>query len=48
MLKILGETLLIATRMNRDFEPDRHLRELSEQGEAARLRREIRLPRFWQ
>lgn len=49
MLKIIGETLLIATRMDRAFEPNRDARNLPEASETQRTRNEIhRLPRFWQ
>lgn len=48
MLKIIGETLLIATRMDRAFEPNRDAR-ATEASETQRTRSEIhRLPRFWQ
>lgn len=46
MLKIIGESLLIATRMDRAFEPSRDAhRPAHEAGESARTRSELlRLP----
>lgn len=40
MLKIIGETLLIATRMDRVFEPDRYARALPETDAVIRARDE--------
>ncbi|MCU0911786.1 MAG: hypothetical protein MUE98_10720 [Rhodobacteraceae bacterium] len=49
MLKIIGESLLIATRMDRAYEPSRDQRQPAHEAEAStRTRTELlRLPRFW-
>ena len=49
MLKIIGESLLIATRMDRPYEPSRDQRQPAYEAEAStRTQIELlRLPRFW-
>lgn len=48
MLKIIGESLLIATRMDRDLECERDTRRLPDPGEGTRRRSDmLRLPLFW-